>query len=381
MKQKNKQLIKKIFNIIDPIENINLDLIKEQKKCLISYITINFHYNLEKQQVPSTNILEVNQIIKAFIDLNYSIDIVDCLDENAFEKLEDKKYDVIFGFGEVFHKMTAKHPDAKKILYVTEHHPDFSRIKETERVEYFFERHRKKVKLSRSDKYYKNSYFNYIDDAIILGELFPYASSDFNIHSLNPTGFFNPNYRYTDRNLESSKNNFLWFGSDGAIHKGLDLLIDIFSKRDDINLHICGLHTKDRKNFKNFKRKNIYDYGRIDVQGDQFLELVNKCSFVLLPSCAEGMSTSVLTCMRHSMIPIVMRDTGFNKLEDMVFLLDDYKLAYLEKKLEKIRQTDNDTIHEIHKKIYSFANKEFTLEKFSSNFAKIMIKILKHDQK
>lgn len=379
MIKRSKQFIKKIFNKVDIIENVNLDLTQKQQKCLISYITSSFDYDLEKESVPVTSILEVNQIIKTFIDLNYSIDIAFCLDENAYEKIKEKKYDVIFGFGEVFHQISVKYPDAKRILYVTEHHPKFSKIKETERVEYFFERHGKKIKLSRSGQYYKNSYFNYIDDAVILGEVFPYNFSDFNIHSISPTGFYNSNYRYIDRNLESSKSNFLWFGSNGAIHKGLDLLIDIFSKRDDINLHICGLNKNDRKIFKNYQQKNIYDYGRIDVQGDQFLELVNKCSFVLLPSCSEAMSTSVLTCMRHSMIPIIMRDAGFNKLGDLAFYLEDYKLTYLEKELEEIRQTDNNTIQKMHADIFSFANKEFTLEKFSSDFDNILKKILNHD--
>lgn len=374
-----KRLKRRLCHKDDLVENINLDLLRDQKRCLISYITTSLKVDIEAEAIASTNVLEANQIIKAFIDLGYSIDIIDCLDASAFETIKHKRYDVIFGFGVVFDDIAVTHPDARKVLYMTEHHPEFSKVKETERVEYFYERHNKKVELTRSGQYYKNSDFDNIDDAIVLGELFPYEAYDFDVHSLSPTGFYNDDYHYVNRDLGRSRNNFLWFGSGGAIHKGLDLLIDIFSQRDDIHLHICGLNKIDRKDLGSFEKENIHDYGRIDVKGDLFLELVDRCSFVILPSCSEGMSTSVLTCMRHSMIPIVMRDTGFNALEEMAFLLDDHRLTYLEKELDRIRQSDDDTLSEMHKKIYAFANEEFTLERFSSRFVEIMKGLLKDD--
>ncbi len=377
MIKKVKQFIKKTFKLVDIVENINLDLLQqEQKKCLISYFTNSLRNDIDTSPQYVTNILEVNQIIKTFIDLNYCIDVTFCLDDLAYEKIKNKKYDVIFGFGDVFYHMCQLHTNAKKILYMTEHHPEFSKQKEKQRIEYFFKRHNKKVPLSRSGKYYKIEHFKNIKDMIILGEIFPYSSNQHSLYRINPTGLFNERYLYNNRNLSVSKKNFLWFGSNGAIHKGLDLLVDIFSKRDDWTLHICGLNKDDKKllNFSN--QKNIHDYGKINVQSDLFLELANKCSFVFLPSCSEAMSTSVLTCMRHSMIPIVLKDAGFNKLGEMAFFLNDYNLSYIEKRIDEIIEMDDSKIIKMHKRIFTYANQEFILEKFTADFKKIMLNII-----
>lgn len=368
--------IKLFLNKIDCIENINLDLCTIQKKCLVSYFTLSFNSDISNSSIHASNVLELNQIIKTFIDLNYCIDVVFSLDMNAYDKIKTKNYDLIFGFGEVFNRMVKDNPESKKIMYLTEHDPKFSLVKETERIEYYYTRHKKKVKLNRSGKYYQEDNFKYIDDLIVLGETFPFDEEKFNVHSIKPSGMLNKNYILKKRNLDSSKNNFLWFGSNGAIHKGLDLLLDIFKKRDDIYLHVCGLNNKDRSILKIPKRPNIFDYGRIDVNGDLYLNLVNISSFVLLPSCSEASSTAVLTCMRHSMIPIIMEKTGFDYLKNLVFLLNDYKLDYLESSIDLYRSYSNTEIDYLHTKIFDYANENFSLEKYNRNFKMLMNNIL-----
>jgi len=375
MISKIKNFIKLKLNRQSLIQNINLDLTTNQKKVLISYLTTGFENDIENGSVSATNIFEVNQIVKSFISFNFSIDIVLCVDINSFNKIKDKNYDIIFGFGEIFNRMCKLQPSKKRIMYLTEHHPEFSKKKETERVRYFYERHNKNISLSRSGAYFQKDNFNHIDEIIILGETFPFENKKYKIHKIKPTGLLNNRFTYSIRNINSSRNNFLWFGSNGAVHKGLDLLLDIFLNRPEISLHICGLNKQDRKLLKLPKQANIIDYGKIDVQGDLFLKLMKNCSFILLPSCSEGMSTSVLTCMRHSMIPIVMKDTGFNHLTDLAFLLDDFKLDYVENRINQIRSIDEFKIENLHKKIYKYANDEFNLKKYSIDISSIISKL------
>jgi len=355
------------------IRNINLDLCDDnQKRAVIIYINQNLLVDVEGQELYRTNILEMNQILKVFINLNYSIDLIHCQDFDNVRNLMEKSYAIIFGFGNNFHSLCKNNPMAKKIMYVTENHPKISYEKEKERVDYFYNRHRRKIEMDRSFKYYKEEHFDLVDHAIILGEVTPYEKYEFDKSVISPTGFYNKNYVLKKRNFEVSKRNFLWFGSNGAIHKGLDLLIDIFKHREDIVLHVCGLNDKDSKLLNFAPKFNIINYGKINVQSEKFLELVNTCSFVVLPSCSEGFSTSITTCMRHSMIPIVMKDTGFNRLEEKAFFLESYKLEYIEKELNSIININDELINEMHKEIYEFANKEFLLKNFNDKFKAII---------
>ena len=169
-----------------------------------------------------------------------------------------------------------------------------------------------------------------------------------------------------------ARHNYLWFGSTGAIHKGLDILIDVFSKRDDVILHICGLNKEEKKILKFKGRSNMFDYGRIDVNSGAYLQLVNKCSYIILPSCSEGFSTSVTTGMLHGLIPVVIRNTGFNRAGDHAIFLEDYKLEYVNNKLNELSDFDPAELCNLSRKVYEFAQKNFRLEAFEDNFRTIM---------
>lgn len=355
------------------IQNINYDLCdNSQKRILVVYINDSFATNFSKENIFHTNIFEVNQMIKIFINKGYAIDLVSCIDYKSLEVIKENEYHLIFGFGDIFYEICKLNPKAKKILYMTENHPSYSYRKENERVEYYFERHNKRVNISRSYKYYKEEHFEIINYAIILGELEPYEEYNFKKYSLFPTGLYNGNYMPTRRNYEMSKKNFLWFGSTGAIHKGLDILLDVFKHRKDINLHICGLQKNDERILKIPKSENIINHRRINVQSEKFLYLANKCSYIILPSCSEGFSTSIATGMRHSLIPIIMRHTGFNRLNDMGIFINDFHLENVEAVINKVIKLDNEYLEKMHNKVYGFANKVFTIDNFSRNFKKII---------
>jgi hypothetical protein len=366
-------IFKKNLNESSLVQNINLDLANSnQKKVLISYINDSVFTNYSNNKIFHTNINEVNQILSVFIRKNYSIDIISAIDTKSIKFINNKKYDLIFGFGDVFHFFAKHNPNSIKILYMTENHPNLSYTRENERIDYFFERHRKRISIQRSFKYYKLNHFNYVDYSIILGEIEPFNKYLFPKYNLFPTGMINSSYVFKKREYPHTKKSFLWFGSTGAIHKGLDLLIDIFSNRQDITLYICGLQDHERKLLNIPKRSNIKDLGRVNIQSEEFKALVELCSFIILPSCSEGFSTSITTCMRHSLIPIIIKDTGFNRLEDNAIFIENFRIESIEYVINKVISFEDSQIDHLHTKIYLFANKFFTINNFTTNFNSII---------
>jgi glycosyltransferase involved in cell wall biosynthesis len=66
---------------------------------------------------------------------------------------------------------------------------------------------------------------------------------------------------------------------------------------------------------------NIHPIGFVDIRGQLFRYIADRCSFAILPSCSEGISASVLTAMSAGVIPIVSQESGFE--EDEVHHLRD----------------------------------------------------------
>ncbi|WP_299435565.1 glycosyltransferase [uncultured Maribacter sp.] len=361
------------------IQNINYSAaLIDQKKAVICYITDSYLLDWEQINVGRTQPKEILSITKVIGELGYSIDIIGCNDTKAVDLIKTKKYDLIFGFGEAFYQLTKINPKAITVWYLTEHHPDFAEKEERKRLDYFEERKNKTARVVRTGNFYKKHHLEKkYSQVITMSEIEPFQTMYPNIKSIFPTGFYNKNFSSNQKNHEEGRKHFLWFGSFGAIHKGLDILLDIFEKRDDIFLHVGGLSEEDRILLYPKKKENIIDYGHININSDVFLDIINKCTFTILPSCSEGFSTSITTCMRHGLIPIVNKDTGFNRVKENAFFLDDFKVDYINNKLTEYSNYKTEKLEEISNNVLKFAQENYTIEAFQENFNTIINSILK----
>jgi len=270
-------------------------------------------------------------------------------------------------------------PNSLKIIYLTELEPDFSLSQECERIQYFYERHFSKMKIARSGRHYKGKYIDVSDCGILLGNSYTsktYEKKIKKIFLLNPTGLINPRYSYYSRKTSKSKKNFVWFGSGGAIHKGVDILIDTFKENLEVNLYICGLNKQEKMEMNMGEYPNIVDLGFVDVNSELFLWLVNQCSYVILPSCSEGMATSVLTCMNHSLIPVVTKETGID-IFDFGIEIGDFHVEHMKNIIKRACSLSDEEVENMHKKVFQYAREKFTIERFTGEFDMTMEEILK----
>lgn len=362
---------------IPVIQNINYSCNPVQKKAIICYLTRSYYLDLEDTSIRRTQPFEIIKIVKILSDFGFTIDIIGCRDVKAPKIIKNKKYDLIFGFGDSFYELTNIQPDAVSILYMTESHPAYSYQEERKRLDYYYERHGRKIDIKRSGSFYKLSHLEKkYSNIITLGETQHFSNQYSAPYVLFPTGLINQEYIFYDKKHLQSRKNFLWLGSYGAIHKGLDLLIDVSNQLDQIVIHICGLAKEERKILRIPKRSNIIDHGHIDIKSRTFLEIVDKCSFIILPSCSEGFSTSIATGMLHGLIPVVMKDTGFNRLGQNAIFLEDFKIDYLKMKLNELMTFDPTKLTVFSKNSFDFARQNFSIDAFEKNFKIIMTDIL-----
>lgn len=368
------------FRKIDPrrseniVLGINQDCQREQKKILVSYLDYDRTAYALRHANAHTNLQEMMQLIRVLIDFDYCIDVCACNNEEAALEMPSDYYDYIFGFGDMFRLAKQRNPKAYTIMYMTENPYSVSRAGEQARIDYFYERTGKKIPFSRTGKFYLENDEALADAIICLGER-KYFKNNL-VKRVYPSAF--KNLKYSNNVCENrNSTNFLVFGVKGFVHKGNDLLLEVFKKHPEWKLYMCGREIADEcRKLGLTLPANVIDCGFIDVNSDAFLELIEICPFVLLPSCSEGMSTSLLTCMRHGQIPVTMRGTGMDELEDYCEYFEDYRISAIESKIVELSNIDREEITRRSNRIYQYANEYFTLEKFTEHIRICLKEIL-----
>lgn len=304
-----------IYNVNNKmISNVNKTNYK--KYALLSYITVPF----KADSFAHSNYFEAKSWAEILSELGYDVDVINY---DSSKNLDLSKYEIICGFGNVFQQYFegAYNKKIKTIYYATGMHVHHQNQATLQRVKSVYDS--KGVWLGKSARFVEKTWTHQtllVDGIIALGN--EKGANSFKEHYNGvvlsiPAPFyhvFDAEEFINQRSLNADRH-FLWFGSSGLIHKGLDLLLDYFSNHDDLTLHICG-PIENEIDFINvykkelFETQNIITYGFVDINSDRFVNILKKCSFVIFPSCSEGGCVSVLTAIGNGgLIPIISHET------------------------------------------------------------------------
>lgn len=332
-----------------------------KKKALVSYITTPF---TSISMAKHSNNHELLEIVSVLNRCGYKVDVVR-LDIGL--KI-DRKYDLIFGQGSSFEINCKNNLEAKKIIYLTESSPDFSAIQESTRYKLITNRHL--LKGRRTNKYLTNSMIDIADSAILVGNeetRNTYLNYDIyeTTRKIKPTLLRSKSFILDKKRI--NKKNIIWFGSSGVIHKGLDLAINGILAKNNYRLYVAGCSKKDfeetlkelKLSPKDIDGKVIFK-GRLTVGSSICNEIFNETSFSILPSCSEGMSTSILTCLAHGVIPILSKYTGVD-CNDSVYI-DDLTVQGIKKTLATLDEMSLETVVGKRERLISEYNDKFNLE-------------------
>lgn len=284
---------------------------QHQRTALLSYIAEVFSDVNARHSTFHTNRYTTYLIAESLNELGYNVDVVGW-DAGFEDDLE--AYQVIIGLGKVLDRAIEKRRDrSQKIIWFgTGCNPMFSNVVTMQRITDFYRRTGKL--LFGSSRYIQQDWplQHELSDYILLhGSSFARNTySHDRVSCLNGPVFIRPDVDFSGKDLAGAKRSFLWFGTGGLIHKGLDLVLETFSKRNDCRLHICGDLHREPDFYDHYRAlmetaTNISWHGFVDVQSDKFIDVLKQCSFVVFPSASEGNSPSVVTCMANGgLIPV-----------------------------------------------------------------------------
>ena len=123
-----------------------------------------------------------------------------------------------------------------------------------------------------------------------------------------------------DRDFESARRRFLWMGSYGMVHKGLDLVLEAFAGMPDLQLTVCGRPEKEEDFWRAYRREltslpNIKFAGWLDLASPEFETIRCTHAAMVYPSCSEGGGGAVIHSMHAGLIPVVTREASVDTLD------------------------------------------------------------------
>lgn len=367
---------------IDPskrvIYNLNIDICKEQKR--LAFVYLNSLYDKPySNQVYHVNRIHIYQLLLPFIRKGYIIDIYPAENLND-DDICDIKYDVVFGFGPTYMKLITNNPNALKILFITENAPWIVREKFAERLDLYKERTGKFPQYARSrTNFYVDEMFSQSNFGISINGTKNISSMQ---SKLRPIYQLNVNALY-DKHKDINKDHirtrrkFLWFGSTGAIHKGLDLLVEVFRRLPEYQLDVYGANQIELKDLE--LSSNIHICNKINVFSEQFIDdVVNEHSFVISLSCSEGMQSSIATCMMYGLIPIVSIETGYDD-NPYVIIPECRDINQIISDIKKCASMASEELVKLEHNVMRFASSHYTIEKFTETYNQVISKIFQDD--
>lgn len=345
---------------------------------LLSYITHPFRVNDDDPSYYShTNTWECKQIANTWVKYGYNVDIIDW--DNPFF-IPKKEYSV---FIDIHSNMERLAPllgkSCKKILHITGAHWRFQNDAELKRLADL--KTRRGIQLKPHRQVAPSLGIEYADCATILGNEFTQGTFAYANKPLYPIPLSTTvQYPFIEKNFDKIQKNFLWLGGSGMVHKGLDLVLDTFSKLPEYNLTICGPVNQEpdfeKDYFKElYQKSNIRTVGFIDVRSVQFREIVKDTSFLIYPSCSEGGGGSVITCMHAGLIPIISYESSV-EVEDFGILLEKSSIDEITNSVKMISQTSAEKLHQMSKKAWRYAQTHHTREVFEASYDSFVRKMI-----
>ncbi|NDO61714.1 glycosyltransferase [Bacteroides caecimuris] len=335
----------------------------------VYYKKKDLHYMLSHQ-----NKREALIIGEIFHRLGYNVKVALF---NDSKECDDRKYDIIFGLEPNFITMCKKNPKALKIYYATGAYWEHQIASVITQTDLFNKTHNTHLQYSRLVKPHNSC--EIADTIFQIGSSFTIKTYPQKLQqkikiinqSSNFTGLCN-----LEKKLETTSNTeFIWFGSDGSILKGLDIVIEYFMQNTQLKLHIVGPIDPDFKDYfqpRTKKYTNIIWYGFLHTYSEEFMNIAYKASFNIFPSGSEGCPGSVITLMQMGVIPIVSPCAAFDKIEEYGYLLPNLSIKAIDKAMQWSRALSPTQTQELIIKNISYSKQKWNIQQFEYEFHNLL---------
>lgn len=350
-----------------------------KKNVLISFVTTPF---MGKEQKYSHTVYdECLTAAEIFRDLGYNVDVVDLFSK---EPIDYAKYDIVYGQGYNLERSFLCDSSAKRIYYANGCNTIYSNLETIKKIRDFQTKTKRfAINSGRITWYTQDLQYLLSDKVIVLGNDFTkstyqkFSPGDDRFVNLGAFFYKKIDFDVNDRDYNSARKHFVWFGSLGALHKGLDLALDYFIEHPEYTLHVCGKPENEKIFWEYYEpkikdSKNVILHGFVDVCSESFKELLAQCAFAIFPSVSECVCVSLLTvCGCGGLIPITSVRSGLELPSD-IKVAEDVNKQDFEELISYYLNKDSYELRRFGREVKDFINENYTLEKYKKNLRTIL---------
>lgn len=184
-----------------------------------------------------------------------------------------------------------------------------------------------------------------------------------------------------NKDFDRVRNNFVWFGSGGLVHKGLDLVLEAFAQMPEYRLTVCG-PIKNEKDFDAAYHKELYEtpnirtVGWVDIGSREFIRIMDDCLGLVYPSCSEGQCGGVVTSMNGGLIPIVSFETGVDVANDYGIILKDCSIEEIRNSVRQLASLPAQKLMQMARAAWEYGRANHTGDKFGEEYRKAIDQII-----
>jgi glycosyltransferase involved in cell wall biosynthesis len=319
------------------------------------------------------------QMARTFVDLGYTVDAINYLNQGF---VPEKHYAVVIDVRRNLERWVPLLPSTCiKVFHIDAAHLLYSNAAENRRLLEL--QARRGVTLQPRRWQMPNRGIELADCATSLGneftiDTFRYAGKPIYRLPISVTTV----YQWPEaKDFDASRRNYLWFGSGGMVHKGLDLVLEAFASMPDYHLTVCGpVHEEEdfvaAYHKELFETQNIHTVGWIDVESREFVEVCNRCLGLVYPSCSEGGGGSAIHCMHAGLIPIVSVETSVDIRDEYGMVLKESSVEQIRNSVEQLSSLPQREVERMARAAREFVRKNHTRERFAEQYRKFVAQIL-----
>lgn len=272
-------------------------------------------------------------------------------------------------------------PDCLKLMHIETAHCDFYNPAQLRRLQELEER--RGIRLAPYKLLEPNRAIEHADAATILGNRATQATYAHAGKPLWPVPISQP-FLYpfpAAKEFTTARRRFLWFGSGGLLHKGLDRVLEVFAALPDLELTVLGPIDREPEFARAFRRElyatpNIHTHGWIDVASPEFLVVAQRHLALVYPSCSEGQNGGAVTCMHAGLIPVLSRESGVDLDPDYGVTLVHSSLDEIRDRVRGLAARPPDELAAMSRSAWEWVRAHHTREQFARAYRQALLEIL-----
>lgn len=383
--EKTREAVRAVMRGLRNFRTVSLRAAQpSQGNVLISYLID--HFLVDPAKVPvthpihwHTNSWESWQMAQTFLDLGYNVDVI-CWMNRMF--IPTAEYSVFIDVRHNMERLTPfLDPACLKIQHLDCAHLSFLNAAESRRLLELQQRRGFTLLPRRLEP--PNLGIEHADCATILGNRFTagtYAYSGKTLYPLplpSAARFAWPE----EKDWTACSRNYIWLGSGGLVHKGLDLVLEAFAGMPDFHLFVCGPVNREPDFERAFHRElyetaNITTLGWVDTGSEEFRQLTLRCAGLVYPSCSEGQCGGVITAMHAGLIPVVSVESGVD-VDEFGMLLPSSSVATIQAAALSLASLKPAVLESMARGAWETARSRYTRENYQKEYRSLVETLLK----